>query len=110
MADKTAPAGAVRDPAVPVGAPGAWKVAGAEPREKIRPLSATEVARAFIDRATQANEDHTSVELTRNAKGDTQVKVAVRDPDPDAAAAKAHELYVGLCAIFPMGSEPAVPS
>jgi hypothetical protein len=104
MADKTAPAGAVRDPNVPEGAPGSLKVAGAEPPAKIRPLSATEVARAFIERATQQNEEHSSVELTRNAKGDTQVKVAVRDADPDAAAARARTLYEGLCAIFPMGS------
>lgn len=53
---------------------------------------------------TRPTPEHSSVELTRNAKGETQISVAVRNEDPDAAAAKAAELFDSLRARFPMSS------
>jgi hypothetical protein len=45
------------------------------------------------------------VEVTRNAKGDWQFKVAVTAYDPDAAFAKAVSLAALLEAQFPFGDD-----
>lgn len=42
-----------------------------------------------------------SVELSLNAKGDVQIRVDVTAADPDAAAAKARELFDVLYAAYP---------
>lgn len=42
-----------------------------------------------------------SVTLKRGAKGETVTEVCVYNVDPDAAAAKAVEIYKQLCAQFP---------
>ena len=43
------------------------------------------------------HESISSVVLTRNAKGGTQVTVKVYNEDPEAAAAKAKTIYDELC-------------
>jgi hypothetical protein len=106
-----AEAGVVRDPALPEGAPGALKLAGAEEApERVRPLRATEVARALLERFAQASDEHASIELTRNAKGDTQIRVAVRDADPDTAAAEARRVYDALTMLYPMAGPSGAES
>jgi hypothetical protein len=102
----------VRDPDVPVGAPGSLRLDRGEPRAK--PLGASEVARAFLQRVAQTTGEHSNVELSRNAKGDTQIKVAVRTGDSEGvatiedAAAKAKEVYDLLRSFYPMPSpEPS---
>jgi hypothetical protein len=59
--------------------------------------------------ATRPHAEPTSdVEVTRNAKGDWQFKVAVTDHDPNEAYRKACELAEALTQRFPFGdgSEP----
>lgn len=56
----------------------------------------------------QQTESRSSVKLTRNAKGDTQVECKVYAPsddlfDVDATEKAAVELYDRLCARYPMG-------
>lgn len=53
--------------------------------------------------------ERSSVELSRNAKGETQIEVTVRTDESeittaDAAYAKACELYDLACAKYPTGS------
>lgn len=42
-------------------------------------------------------ESLSSVELSRNAKGGTQIKVKIYNEDPDIANTKAADLYDALC-------------
>jgi hypothetical protein len=56
--------------------------------------------------------ENSSVTLTRNARGQTQIEVTVRtDRDQittaDLAAAKAHELYDNACAAYPIETPEA---
>ncbi len=44
-----------------------------------------------------SHESISSTVLTRNAKGGTQITVKVYNEDPEVAAAKAKEIYKGLC-------------
>jgi hypothetical protein len=96
----------VRDPDVPEGAPGSLRLERGEP--KARPLGASEVARAFLQKVAQSTGEHSSVELARNAKGATQIKVAVRTGESEhvttieEAAAKAREVYDALRMLYPM--------
>lgn len=59
---------------------------------------------------SRGQREHSSVTLSRNARGETQIEVVVRTddtglvPDVDAAAAKARELYDDLRAVYPTGS------
>jgi hypothetical protein len=59
---------------------------------------------------TRGSREHSSVALSRNAKGETQVEVTVRTGESDeidtvdAAAAKAAELYDQLRRRFPLSS------
>jgi len=81
-----------------------------DPDSKPRQLGATEVARALLHRVASASGEHSSVELTRNAKGDTQIKVTCRTGESEDiatledAAAKAIATYNSLRSLFPMGS------
>lgn len=94
--------GLTRDPTKPEGTPGSLLPPGAEPDERPKPLRATEVARALLNRYATATDEHSSVEISRNAKGDPQFRVAVRDADPAAAAAEAIRLYNMLDELFPI--------
>lgn len=110
-ADTTARPRVVTDPNVPPGSPGHLRIDRGE-REPTKPLGATEVARAFLAKLAHSSGEHSSIELSRNAKGDTQVKVAVRTGESEAvatvedAAAKAREIYDALCMLYPL-SGPA---
>lgn len=69
-----------------------------------RRMSATRMLELMLTRGTR---EHSSVTLTRNARGETQIEVVVRTddsglvPDVDAAAAKARELFDELRATYP---------
>lgn len=81
--------------------------AGRDPDAKPRRLTLSEILQAHLDRMAHAGGEHSSVELTRNAKGDTQIKVAVRTGDTDDtatvddAAAKARHVYDLLRGFYP---------
>lgn len=83
--------------------------AGSEaPRKRI---TQSEILAALVERhIAQAGGEHSSVELTRNAKGDVQIKVTVRTGESDDvrtvddAAAKARATFDALAMLYPMGS------
>lgn len=70
-------------------------------------LTLSEVVERLLARGAG---DRTSVALTRNAKGETQIEVVVRTTEDgeittaDAAADKALELYERLAARYPLAS------
>lgn len=82
-----------------------------EPTESGR-LRMSEVTRALLAALAKHGGEHSTVKLTRNAKGDTQVEVSVRTGDTedvvtvDDAAAKAVEVYDRLRLLYPMNGEP----
>jgi len=47
-----------------------------------------------------SHESISSVELTRNAKGGTQIKVKVYNEDPGVASTKCIEIYNSLCETY----------
>lgn len=68
------------------------------------------VSQLALQLASRAPANPTSsVELSLNAKGDVQVKVDVQDRDPDAAAAKARELFDVLYAAYPRDTKGEKP-
>lgn len=76
-----------------------------------RALTQAELVRAFVERMqASAGGEHSSVELARNARGDTQIKVTVRTGEHEGvetaeqAAAKAKEVYDLLRSFYPMRS------
>lgn len=76
-----------------------------------RRVNLSEVVRGLLERGSGAGE-HSLVRLTRNARGDTQIEVAVRtDPDElptiDHAAAKARAVYDELRGAYPLAVKPA---
>lgn len=77
-----------------------------------RRVTNAELVRGLIEAVTKTGGEHSTVKLTRNAKGDTQVEVSVRTGDTpdvqtvDAAAAKAVEVYDRLRLLYPMSTEP----
>lgn len=79
--------------------------AGDSPRKRI---STTDVLDAFLEKMKHDGGTGSTVKLTRNARGDVQIEVAVRTGDTpevvsaEDAAAKARSLYDGLAAIYPM--------
>jgi hypothetical protein len=86
--------------------------AGRDPDEKPKRVTVSEIMRAHLERMAHAGGEHSSVELSRNAKGDTQIKVAVRTGESaeaatiEDAAAKAREVYDALRMVYPL-SGPA---
>lgn len=48
----------------------------------------------------QTSEPQSSVEISRNTKGETQITVKVYDLDPDVAAGTAQSLYDDLAAKY----------
>jgi len=58
-----------------------------------------EVTMAAVSR--QPTPPESSVELTRNAKGDVQISVTARGWDAAEAAATAQRLFDSLCAFYP---------
>jgi len=74
--------------------------------ERPPPLRQSEILRTMLavllERA-KGSESH-SVELSRNAKGDTQMSIKVYNSDPAEAARIAAELYSNLRVQFPLNS------
>ena len=58
-----------------------------------------EVTLAAINRAPSQPES--AVTLTRNAKGDVQIEVTVRNAEPDVAADTCLSIFHGLCLAYP---------
>lgn len=56
---------------------------------------------AIAQASRPRSEPVSTVSLTLNAKGETQITVDVDDTDPAVAAAKATELFDVLCAKYP---------
>jgi hypothetical protein len=57
----------------------------------------------------RGGQDHSTIELSRNAKGDTQIRVSVRTGEGgvetvDEARAKATEQYEHLRELYPMAA------
>lgn len=55
--------------------------------------------------------EHHSVELVRNARGDTQIRVSVRTGEsgietPEDASARAQQLYDHLRSVYPLTETP----
>lgn len=88
----------VPDPAKVPGAPGSLKVA--EP-DRAQRVSQAEMLRSLMLRYESAQHERTNVEISRNAQGKPQVKVAVADPDPDTALQTAMRLYDAATMIYP---------
>jgi len=80
-----------------------------DPPEPTRPkrISLSQIVELILTRGAR---EHSSVTLTRNAKGDTQIEVAIRSGESsefltiDAAALKVQELYDQLRARYPLAS------
>jgi hypothetical protein len=74
--------------------------------ERPRRLTQSEIIELLLQRGPA---DHSSVKLTRNAKGDTQIEVHVRTGEPglesvEQARAKAEEQYDHLRGLYPIVS------
>jgi hypothetical protein len=70
-------------------------------------LTLSELNRQLLAALTRTPLEHSTVRLTRNAKGDTQIEVACRTGENecetiDEAAAKAREVYDGLRRDYPL--------
>jgi hypothetical protein len=82
-----------------------------EPTESGR-LRMSEVTRSLLAALSKTGGEHSTVKLTRNAKGDTQIEVSVRTgdtPEVETAAdamAEAVRLYDSLREVYPMNEEP----
>lgn len=77
-----------------------------------RRLSLSEILEAHLAAMTKPSGPHSSVRLTRNAKGDTQVEVLVSAvpgsaiATPADASAEAARVYDALRLVYPMADEP----
>jgi hypothetical protein len=71
--------------------------------EKPKRLSMSQIVELLL---TRSPADHSTIRLSRNAKGDTQVDVSIRTGEPgletvEQARAKAEETYEHLCKLYP---------
>lgn len=80
----------VPDPNKLAGTPGSLKVAAPERAQRV---SQAEMLRSMMASREAVTHDRTNVEVTRNAQGKPQVKVAVSHSDPDVAFTTAARLY-----------------
>jgi hypothetical protein len=80
--------------------------------EPARRMTLSQVLEAVLSRGAR---EHSSVTLTRNSKGDTQIEVVVRTGDSedvltiDAVANKATDLYNTLRARYPLANGKVTP-
>lgn len=87
-----------------------------EPARRLRAADYIAEQRATITALLErGGGEHSSVVLTRNSKGDTQIEVTVRTdsyalPTADAAYAKACELYNAACEAYPPGNGASPPA
>lgn len=76
-------------------------------------LNLSELVRLMLAAQSSSSTDRSAVRLTRNARGDTQIEVLVREGDAGAegiagTAEKAREVYDALREQYPLASaEPA---
>ena len=59
---------------------------------------------AWLEATAETPPSASHVELSRNAKGDTQIGVKVYDPDPYAAEIRAQEIFERQRALWPMSN------
>lgn len=75
-------------------------------------LRLSDVTRALLAAVSKTGGEHSTVRLTRNARGDTQIEVYVRTGDADdvttvdEAAAKAADVYDRLALVYPHNGGP----
>ena len=84
-------------------------MSGEQQLERPPRVTLSEIVRALLERGPG---EHSSVKLTRNAKGDTQIEVTVRSGGVDAetldeAARKAREHYDALRDEYPLSGDGA---
>lgn len=77
-------------------------------KDKPPRLTLSQIVERQLMALTKAGSDHSSIELTRNAKGDTQIRVSVRTGEAgvttvEDARMKAQEQYDHLSDLYPMG-------
>lgn len=73
-------------------------------REAPRRLTMSQIVELLLTRQVS---EHSTVKLTRNAKGDTQIEVSVRSGEPgietpEQAQAKAQQVYDHLTGLYPL--------
>lgn len=77
-----------------------------------RSITRAEILRGMLSALNKTGGEHSTIRLTRNAKGDTQIEVSVRTGDSPAietaadASAEAVRLYENLRELFPMAGGP----
>lgn len=87
------------------------QASGHRTAEAPRRMSLSEVLELVL---TRAGGEHSSVTLTRNAKGETQIEVTVRTGEHGAvttaaeAAAEAQTIYDGLRSAYPLATGATV--
>ena len=86
----------VTDAASPVAEPASGAHLSSLPAEPLAPPPPRRAEPVATSPSVLANVSLSSVELSRNAKGDTTFCVKVYDQDPAAASAEAARLYDGL--------------
>lgn len=70
-------------------------------------LTQSQIIERLLHAMSRSGQDHSTVELSRNAKGDTQIRVSVRTGESgietvDEARAKAQEQYDHLRDLYPL--------
>lgn len=75
--------------------------------DKPRRLSQSQIVERLLHALNRGGQEHSTIELNRNAKGDTQIRVSVRTGEGDIetvdeARAKAQEQYDHLRDLYPM--------
>jgi hypothetical protein len=83
-----------------------------QPEPKAKRLTLSEIVQAQLTALSRGTPEHSSVRLTRNARGDTQVEVTVRAAEDGAdtaerAAERCRTIYDGLCDAYPMREQPS---
>lgn len=76
-------------------------------KKRKRPVSLSDVVRGQLAALSKSRPESSSVELTRNAKGDTQIKVNVsmiEGETIEATSARAQEIYDALGTKYPRPS------
>ena len=75
--------------------------------DRPRRLSQSEIVERLLHALNRGGQDHSTIELSRNAKGDTQIRVSVRTGEGDVetvedALMKAQEQYDHLRELYPL--------
>lgn len=89
-------------------ASGGGKHLSVVPDEKPQRMTLTEVVRELLSAQSKHGGERSMVKLTRNARGDTQIEVAVRTGDTSGietaadCAAEATRIYDALSMVYPM--------